>query len=298
MIFHLTSELEWIKAKAAGEYTAESLKSEGFIHLSSYGQILQVANLFYKSVENPVLLALENMNLDSSLKWEGENGLEFPHLYRPIKTSEVVDVISLTKNEKGEFVSNDKLDEAAFAKILVTERLVLREFQLTDLPMVHQYASDEDLVKFMPWGPNTDKQTREFFTRNFKLQSENPRKIFDFAVLDKNTGDFLGSGGVILRAPHSEFANIGYILKRSAHGKGYATELSKALLKFGFENLKLHRIAATCDSENTASYRVMEKIGMSREGLMREDLRMKGRVRSTLVYSVLASEYFSKNNSN
>ena len=294
MIFHLTSELEWKKAQAVGEYTAESLASEGFIHLSSYGQILQVANLFYKSVDKPVLLALDNMNLDSSLKWEGENGLEFPHLYRPIKTSEVVDVVDLTKNETGEFVSSAKLDEVAFAKTIYTERLVLREFQLTDLPAVHEYASDEDLVKFMPWGPNTDKQTREFFTRNFKLQTENPRKTFDFAVTDKTTGDFLGSGGIILRAPNSEFANMGYILKRSAHGKGYATELARALLKFGFENLKLHRMAATCDSENSASYRVMEKNGMSREGLLREDLRMKGRIRSSLVYSILVNEYSSK----
>lgn len=296
MIFHLTSESEWKKAQAVGEYTAESLTSEGFIHLSSYGQILQVANSFYKSVEKPVLLALDNMALDSSLKWEGVNGLEFPHLYRPIKTSEVIEVLALNKNGNGEYISNFKLDEVAFAKSVTTERLILREFQLTDRSVLHEYASDKDLVKYMPWGPNNDKETNDFFTRNFKLQTENPRKTYDFAIVEKSTGDFLGSGGIILRAPKSEFANIGYILKRSAHGKGYATEMAKALLKFGFENLKLHRMAATCDSENAASYRVMEKIGMNREGLLREDMLMKGRIRSTFVYSILAREYFSKSN--
>lgn len=294
MIFHLTSESEWKKAQAVGEYKAESLTSEGFIHLSSYGQILQVANSFYKSVEKPVLLALDNMSLDSSLKWEGVSGLEFPHLYRPIKVSEVIEVIALTKNEIGDYITNLRLDEVASAKSVTTERLILREFQLTDRPILHDYASDEDLVKFMPWGPNNDKETNEFFTRNFKMQTENPRRIYDFAITDKSTGDFLGSGGVILRTHKSEFATIGYILKSSAHGKGYATEMAKALLKYGFENLKLHRIAATCDSENTASYRVMEKIGMSREGLLREDMSMKGRIRSTLVYSILAREYFDK----
>lgn len=297
MIFHLTSESEWMKAQAVGEYAAESLTSEGFIHLSSYGQILQVANSFYKSVEKPILLALDNMTLDSSLKWEGVDGLEFPHLYRPIKTSEVVEVVALDKNTSGEFVSNSKLEEVAIAKSAVTKRLILREFQLTDRQVLHGYASDADLVKYMPWGPNDNKATNEFFTRNFKMQTENPRRIYDFAITEKSTGDFLGSGGVILRANNSEFATIGYILKRSAHGKGYATEMAQALLKFGFENLKLHRIAATCDSENTASYRVMEKIGMSREGLMREDMLMKGRVRSTLAYSILSREYFGKSNS-
>lgn len=296
MIFHLTSESDWKKAQAVGEYAAESLVSEGFIHLSSYGQILQVANSFYKSIEKPVLLALDNMTLGSALKWEGVNGLEFPHLYRPIKISEVVEVVALTKNANGDYESNSKLDEVANAKSVTTERLTLREFQLTDKPVLHQYASDADLVKYMPWGPNSDKATNEFFTRNFKMQTENPRRIYDFAITEKLTGDFLGSGGVILRAYDSEFATIGYILKPSAHGKGFATEMAKALLKFGFGNLKLHRIAATCDSENTASYRVMEKIGMSREGLMREDMSMKGRIRSTLVYSILVREYFDKSN--
>jgi [ribosomal protein S5]-alanine N-acetyltransferase len=293
MIFHLTSEAKWKKAQSSGEYIAESLATEGFIHLSSYGQILQVANLFYKSVEKPVLLALDNMALDSSLKWEGVNGLEFPHLYRPINISEVIDVVPLVKIN-GDYVSNLKLDEVAEAKSIFTERLILREFQLTDIPVLHEYASDEDLVKYMPWGPNSEIETQQFFTRNFKMQTEIPRKIYDFAVVEKSTGDFLGSGGIILQTPKSEFANIGYILKRSAQGKGYATEMSKAFLKFGFEKLKLHRIAATCDSENKASYRVMEKVGMKCEGLLREDMRTKGRLRSTFIYSILSAEYFNQ----
>ena len=58
--------------------------------------------------------------------------------------------------------------------------------------------------------------------------------------------------------------------------------------------LKLHRIAATCDSENKASYRVMEKVGMKCEGLLREDMRTKGRLRSTFIYSILSAEYFNQ----
>jgi [ribosomal protein S5]-alanine N-acetyltransferase len=294
MIFHLTSEAEWKKAQSVGQYVAESLTTEGFIHLSSYGQILQVANLFYKNVSKPVLLALDNTNLGAELKWEGFEGLDFPHLYRPIKISEVVSVVPLNKNQAGEYVSSTDLDTLARAKTLVTERLIIREFQSSDQEFVHSYASDEDLVKYMPWGPNNVRQTREFLTRNFKFQSEVPRKTYDFAVINKLNGEFLGSGGLILTAPHSEFAHVGYIFKRSAHGKGYATEVTQALIKFGFEELKLNRVAATCDHDNKASFRVMEKSGMKQEGLLRENMRAKGKLRSTLVYSILKNEYLKQ----
>src|SRR4051812_45537179 len=111
MIFHLTSREEWEKSLAAGEYVAPSLWSEGFIHLSSYGQILSVANAFYKNVTEPILLVLDNSKLDGALKWEGPEGLEFPHLYRAIRVTEVLRTIPLLKDDKGEFIFSKELGE-------------------------------------------------------------------------------------------------------------------------------------------------------------------------------------------
>lgn len=294
MIFHLTSQQEWQQASVTGKYVPASLQTEGFIHLSSFGQILNVANSFYKSVEGAVLLALDDAQLGEELKWEGVDGLEFPHLYRPIQVAEVVSVIYLEKNQDGSYISSPQLELTARAISLETDRLFLREFQVQDAEAIHSYASDEDLVKYMPWGPNNLKQTREFLTRNFKYQVQFPRKNYDFAIVEKSSGQFIGSGGLILSEPNSEFAHVGYILRRESHGKGFATELTQALIKFGFEKLNLVRIAATCDSENTASFRVMERAGMCREGLLRENMKLKGRVRSTFVYSILKSEYLRK----
>ena len=288
MIFHLTSFAEWNKAQTNGEYTAPSLKSEGFIHFSAYGQILKVANSFYKSVQLPILLVVDNSKLlDIELRWEGADGLEFPHLYRSLKCSEVTKTIPLLKNKNGDFVSSEDLDQAAGAKTLETPRLILREMQLADFPYIHAYASDEENGKYMPWGPNNENDTRAFLTRKFKEQASSPRKTFDFGVIDKTTGQFMGACGFMVKSYESQVGFIGYVLKKTYHGRGFATEFSKALLQFGFDELKMHRIEATCDSENIGSFKVMQKIGMQQEALLRGDAVYKGRRRSTIICSIV-----------
>ncbi len=88
-------------------------------------------------------------------------------------------------------------------------------------------------------------------------------------------------------------ANIGYELAPEYRGEGYATEVAQAMLAFGFEELRLHRIWARCAAENAASYRVLEKIGMRRERFLREEKWMKGRWWDTLVYGILDHEWKS-----
>ncbi|MGZ3691465.1 MAG: GNAT family N-acetyltransferase [Pseudobdellovibrio sp.] len=293
MIFHLTSQKEWELALNSGEYAAASLASEGFIHLSSYGQILSVANSFYRKVEQPILLVVDNTKLDEALKWEGKDGLEFPHIYRTIRTNEVLRTIPLTKNLLGEFVTSPELDQAAMAVTLQTERLTLREVQLTDFATIQEYTSDVDLTKYMPFGPNTPDETRAFLTRKFKEQSSNPRANYDFAVIDKQTNEMIGTAGLYIKSVPAQVAFIGYIIKRSAHGKGFATEFTKRLIRYGFEERDMNRIEATCDSENTPSFKVMLKSGMQQEALLRQDGLTKGKKRNTIICSVLKEEYES-----
>ena len=83
--------------------------------------------------------------------------------------------------------------------------------------------------------------------------------------------------------PENRSGWIGYCLNRSFWNQGFATEAAGMLVKFGFAELDLHRIIATCDAENTASSRVLEKIGMRWEGLLREEKWAKGRWRDSLV---------------
>lgn len=102
MIFHITSRKDWEAAQAKGEYIADSLRLEGFIHCSTLAQILPVAEKFYKGQSGLVLLMIEPTLLSSTLKWEPPSGGtpppgvpagdKFPHIYGPINLDAVVNV--------------------------------------------------------------------------------------------------------------------------------------------------------------------------------------------------------------
>ena len=174
--------------------------------------------------------------------------------------------------------------------VLRTPRLVLRPLEASDWHAVHEYASDPEVVRYMPWGPNTEEQTHEFMQRAIVSAAERPRIKYDFAITLRDGGRLIGACGIYLRDERRQ-AYIGYVLHRAFWGKGYATELASALLAFGFGELKLHRIIATCDLLNTASAHVLEKIGMRREGVMRQDVWEKGQWRDSLAYAFLAEEW-------
>ena len=86
-------------------------------------------------------------------------------------------------------------------------------------------------------------------------------------------------------------AEIGYCIRRENWGKGIATEVAGGLIRYGFSDLKMHRIEAKCDPDNIASYIVMEKNGMQREGILRQDKNIRGEWRDSYIYSILSHEW-------
>jgi len=112
MIFHITSGAAWDEAQQRGDYRAESLATEGFIHCSTLAQVLPVADNFYKGQSGLILLEIEPTLLSSTLKWEPPSGGtphgvpasdQFPHIYGPINLDSVVKVVDLNQNSNGTF---------------------------------------------------------------------------------------------------------------------------------------------------------------------------------------------------
>jgi RimJ/RimL family protein N-acetyltransferase len=171
-----------------------------------------------------------------------------------------------------------------------TERLVLRDFIETDWEAVHEYASDPEVVRYMDWGPNTEEESRNFIQRTIVSQRENPRTGYSLAIALKAEDKLIGGCGIYVTSTENREGYIGYCLNRNFWGQGFATETAKALLMFGFEQLNLHRIFATCDPANIASAHVLEKIGMQREGRFREHKWAKGEWRDSLMYAILNNE--------
>ncbi len=174
---------------------------------------------------------------------------------------------------------------------LRTRRLLLREFDRSDFGAVHEYASDPEVVRYTIFGPNTPEETLAFIERSVEERRHDPRRAFHMAVTRRDTGSLLGSCSVSLHEPEDRVAELGYVLRRDAWGQGFATEAAARMVRFGFERLGLHRIFARCDTCNTASARVMQKLHMRREGHLRQALLRKGQWRDSYLYAILEEEW-------
>lgn len=168
---------------------------------------------------------------------------------------------------------------------------MLREFEERDWRAVHEYACDPKVVRYMQWGPNSEAQTRSFIRRALSLQEEKPRWSFEFAVVLTNTERLVGACGIRVSNPEAREADIGYVFDRPFWGQGYGSEAARRILRFGFGELGLHRIYAIVDPRNLGSIRVLEKIGMKREGRLREHRLVRGEWCDSLVYAILEGEW-------
>ena len=168
------------------------------------------------------------------------------------------------------------------------KKIYLREFKEDDWRAVHQYDSNELVCRYQPWGPNRKEDSRSFVRQNLYDAALCPRKRYALAIIELKTQRLVGAAELNIQDAHN--GEIGYSLHPEFWGIGLATEAARLLIDFGFNELHLHRIYATCDPRNIASYKVMEKLGLTYEGRMRENLLIKDGWRDSLLYSILETD--------
>ena len=174
---------------------------------------------------------------------------------------------------------------------LETERLILRDFEESDWAAVHDYARRPEVSRFMNWGPNSESDSKDYIGRALAKQTKDPRSEYELAVVERTSRRLVGGCGIDVVSQAHQRGFIGYCLHPDVWGQGYATEASRAVVSFGFEQLGLERIYTTCDADNIASSRVLEKTGMQREGQLRHDMFIRGKWRDSLVYGILREEW-------
>jgi RimJ/RimL family protein N-acetyltransferase len=167
----------------------------------------------------------------------------------------------------------------------------LREFAPADWQAVHEYGGDLQVCEFLDWGPNSTRETKEFIKRAMRSAKDKPRIAYDLAITLKGEDQAVGAIALMLTGFPPNQALIGFVLNRRNWSNGVMSEAVMAMIGFGFETLKLHRIGAICDAQNTASYRVMEKCGMRREAHFIQDKFVKGHWRDSFYYAMLANEW-------
>jgi RimJ/RimL family protein N-acetyltransferase len=176
--------------------------------------------------------------------------------------------------------------------VVTTQRLTLREFAEDDFAAVHSYAGCQPNVEYVLWGPNTPAQTRQYLAMARAAAQESPVTRYHFAAVLRDTGHVIGACSL---ARKGDEADLGWIVHRDHWRHGVGTEMARALVDFGFADLALRRITARCDARNTASWRIMDRLGMRREGLFVEARRATRGATATfsdeLAYALLSDEW-------
>ncbi len=173
---------------------------------------------------------------------------------------------------------------------LETQRLILREYVPEDWEAVHVYGSVPEFSQYEMWGPNTLEDTKSFIAETITQSQATPQYQFNFAVHLKSEDYLIGGCGIRRVTQESNIANLGWAINPKYQGKGFATEAAKASIDFGFNELNLALIYATCDTRNIASYKVMDKLGMKRVGHMIGDRKIDGVILDSYRYEILSSQ--------
>lgn len=173
-----------------------------------------------------------------------------------------------------------------------TERLLLRPFTPADIDPFLRLRSDPVFMRYMPF----ELATRADIERSVASRMELTRFAgkdsgLALAVELAGGGAFIGDVLLFHYDPAVRTAELGFSLDPAQHGKGYATEAARALLRWGFAAGELHRVVARCDARNTASARALQRLGFRPEGHLRQDALVRGEWTDTLLFGLLAQEW-------
>jgi ribosomal-protein-alanine N-acetyltransferase len=173
---------------------------------------------------------------------------------------------------------------------LRTPRLVLRAFRPSDAKDVQRYAGDYDVARMtstIPF-PYEDGMAEAWIATHPTERAE--QDTLTWAVERQDEAGIIGAASLTVHTS-TESAELGYWIAKPQWGHGFATETAITLVAFGFNELELHRVFARHMTINPASGRVMQKAGMTFEGIRRHDMLRFGEWRDVAFYSILESEY-------
>lgn len=173
---------------------------------------------------------------------------------------------------------------------LSTERLRLRPFADADAEALFALHSNAYVLRYWDSPPWSEPARAERFIAACRQMAEDGTGA-RLAMERSSDATFLGWCSLSRWNPDFRSASMGYCLNEDAWGHGYATEAARAVLRWAFDTLDLNRVQAETDTRNLASARVLEKLGFTREGTLREDCVVNGDVSDSWVFGLLRREF-------
>lgn len=171
-----------------------------------------------------------------------------------------------------------------------TERLILRELREDDIDAYFAMQSHPEVMRYER-DSMTEEEAREKLRLAMADAQEEPRKRYYFAVTIPPDDALLGIVAVRINWEQVREWEVGWTIAPHCWGQGYASEAGRALIQMAFTQLNAHRVVAFCHAGNTASFRVMEKLGMTREGQTRETRWLHNQWNDEFIYSMLDREF-------
>ncbi len=179
--------------------------------------------------------------------------------------------------------------------MLKTNRLDIGEVTLPDIHNIHKLHSLPETDEFNTLGiPENIQTTEKILAEWVTLQKQEPRYCHVFNITKKDDNTFIGLIALNLGKLNYRTAEVWFKMHKDFWRKGYTTEALIRVLDFGFNDLKLHRIEAGCAVENIASSKVLEKVGMTREGMKRKKLPIRGEWKDNYFYGILEEDFNKK----
>ncbi|MCB0700982.1 MAG: GNAT family N-acetyltransferase [Chitinophagaceae bacterium] len=158
---------------------------------------------------------------------------------------------------------------------------------MTDAEDIFAFTSNPIGKEFLSWEPHENLERTQGFV-HFLQENYNSGEPVQWGIELVEENRIIGITGFIDYLPGHNRSEIAFIMSPDYEGMGYMTEANTAVMQYGFETVGLHRIQAKAEVGNVGSQKVLEKIGMEKEGLLKHYLFQKGAYRDYYLYSKLS----------
>lgn len=169
--------------------------------------------------------------------------------------------------------------------------VLLRDFRHGDAAAALRVVGDDAVTRWLSFDSRDHVGVQAMLDAAIERAQQEPRTEFYLAVAIPAMDDLIGFARLAYAGVKA--GKLGYAIRADQWGHGYATDAARTLIDFGFGQLGLHRISAAIGPDNTASIKLVERLGMSPEGRIRDHVFTNGAWRDSVLYSVLAHEWRS-----
>lgn len=182
--------------------------------------------------------------------------------------------------------------------MLETKRLILRKMEMNDATRMFDYlCSDHRVMDNLIKGPH--KTISETINRVTEITKQYESVKFCYwGIVLKESGELVGTIDLYNIDEDTENCEVGYDLGFNWWNQGYGTEALYAVVEFAFRIMNIHKISATHGIDNPASGKIMSKVGMEREGIIRHMTRKNNKYKDCAIYGILQQDYLQKNSAN